>query len=191
MLVSPNDPRESDSSPAALPPGLSRRRLLVRASLGGLALGLGGLTLHQSTGYAGLSDYAPVALSTKELSVLLAAGEVVLAGLDPDLVPTAARWADGYVGRQSTWLRREIKALLHLFEHAPPLLGAGFSRATRLSPEARADYLARWQTSERALLRQGYAGLKSILFMGAYRDPRAWAHCLYGGPPPHPLRRDR
>ncbi|MCA8926180.1 MAG: twin-arginine translocation signal domain-containing protein [Planctomycetes bacterium] len=191
MLVSPNDPSADAAEPAPEAAGFTRRRLLARAGVAGVALGLGGLTLHQSSGYAAPAGDALRALSPKEFAVLLAAGEVILQGLDPELAHEAARWGDGYVARQSSWLRREVKALLHLFEHAPPLLGAGWSRATRLGLEARSAYLERWRASERALLRQGYGGLKSIVFMGAYRDPRAWAHCSYGGPPEHPLRGPR
>jgi hypothetical protein len=183
MLVSPNDPE-----PRPEPAGFTRRSALVRGGAAALALGLGGLTVHQCTGYADPDGHTLQALSAKEYRALVAANEVILAGLDPALVEVSAQWADGYVARQSSWLRRELKALLQLFEHGPPLLGAGWSRATRLGPEARAAYLAAWQRSPRALLRQGYGGLKSVAFMGAYRDPRAWAHCLYGGPPPHPLR---
>ncbi|MBL8609283.1 MAG: hypothetical protein JNL38_18280 [Myxococcales bacterium] len=32
------------------------------------------------------------------------------------------------------------------------------------------------------LLRGGFAGLKSLIFMGYYRDPRTWAILGYDGP---------
>lgn len=158
-----------------------------RLALGGTALALGGLTLHQSTGY-GDPGFVPLALSRKEAAVLLAAATRILDGLSPGVPAQAAAWVDGYLARQSAPLRREVRALLHLVEHAPPLLLGRLSRFSRLDPAAQDEYLRAFAGSPRALLRQGWGGLKSLLFMGAYAQPATWGPIGYGGPLPRPAR---
>lgn len=183
MTASPPPP-----APAAGKP--TRRRFLRRLALGGTALALGGLTLHQSTGY-GEPGFAPRALSRKEAVVLLAAAGRILDGLPPGVAANAAAWVDGYLVRQSAPLRREVRALLHLVEHAPPLLLGRLSRFTRLDPDEQDAYLRAFAGSERALLRQGWGGLKSLLLMGAYGQPATWDALGYGGPLARPAAEGR
>jgi hypothetical protein len=38
------------------------------------------------------------------------------------------------------------------------------------------------EASDETLLRGGFAGLKSLVFMGYYRDPRTWKILGYAGP---------
>jgi hypothetical protein len=62
-------------------------------------------------------------------------------------------------------------------------LGAGFaSRFTRLPPESQDRVLAGLESSSVDLLRGAFDGLKSLVFMGYYRDPRTWAILRYDGP---------
>lgn len=179
----PPDPTPVQASPAA-PAKVSRRRFLGRLALGG-AVALGGLTLHQCTGY-GTPPFTPQAVSDKEAAVLLAAAARILDGLPPDVIQQAAAWVDGYLARQSAPLRREVRALLHLVEHAPPLLSGRFSRFTRLDAAGQDAYLSAFAASQRALLRQGWSGLKSLLLMGAWGQPATWELIGYGGPLPRP-----
>lgn len=179
----------SDPAPAPTPPAdrKSTRRKFLRRALGGGALLLGGLTLHQSLGY-GEAPFALQALSAKEARVLLAAAARILDGLSAEVQAEAVRWLDGYLSRQSDPIRREVKALVHLVEHSPPLLLRRLSRFTRLDPDAQDAHLRAFTESGNALLRQGGQGLKSLLFMGAYGQPATWDGIGYGGPVPHPKR---
>lgn len=186
-MSSPSPQPQPSPASAARP---TRRRFLRRLVLGGGALALAGLTLHQSTGYAD-PPFPLLALSGKEAAVLLAAAARILDGLPPGVAQEAARWVDGYLARQAPEVRREVRALLHLVEHAPPLLARRLSRFTRLGPEEQDAYLRAFAGSQRALLRQGWGGLKSLLLMGAYGQPATWDPIGYSGPLPHPLARPR
>lgn len=180
-------PDPAPAEPPAAPAPRSTRRRFLRRALGGGALLLGGLTLHQSLGY-GDAPFALQALSDKEARVALAAAARVLDGLAPEVQLEAVRWLDGYLARQSDELRRELRALLHLVEHSPPLLLRRLSRFTRLGPEAQDAHLRAFTESGNALLRQGGRGLKALLFMGAYGQPATWDAIGYGGPLPLPAR---
>ena len=68
-------------------------------------------------------------------------------------------------------------------------VGAGFSaqgpvsaRFTRLSPGDQDRVLASLESSDQDLLRGGFEGLKALVFMGYYRDPRTWKILDYAGP---------
>jgi len=170
------------------PPGLQRRVFLRRALWVGLA-GAGGALLYQGTGYAlpeGLSFEDLRLLSTREAAVLAAVSGRVLAGVEaPDATDATAEvvvWVDGYLARQSRWVRREVRALLHAFEQSPPLLAGRLSRFTRLDPEGQDAVLRGWSISRFAVCRQGFAALKGMVLMGAYRRASFLRAIGYDGP---------
>lgn len=163
-------------------PLFKRRSFLVRAGAAAAVLGLGGLTVTQSTGYSLAADVRLLALSTKEFLVLEAACARLLDGLDPDAPRAAALFADGYLARQERWVLSDVQLLLHAFEHTPPVLIASLSRFTRLDAKAQDAHLHAWRRSLLAPMRQGYAALKGLAFMGAYRRPSALRAIGYDGP---------
>lgn len=81
-------------------------------------------------------------------------------------------------------LRRQLRLLIRLLEHLP-LVRFG-RRLSALDPQRRARLLARVQDSRLPLLRRGFWGLRTLVFMGYYgregasaeigyrADPRGW-----------------
>ena len=79
-------------------------------------------------------------------------------------------------------VRRDLGRFLGYLEHlAPVAVGLG-SRFSRLEPEDQDRVLAWIEASSSDLLRAGFEGLKSLVFMGYYRDPRTWSILAYDGP---------
>lgn len=99
----------------------------------------------------------------------------------PDEVDVAG-FVDDYVAEMPAAMRRDLLAFFATVEHALPI-GAGHRRRfTALSPAEQDAVLAGLEASSVDLLRGGFAGLKSLFFMGYYRDPRTWKILAYDGP---------
>jgi hypothetical protein len=79
-------------------------------------------------------------------------------------------------------LRRDLGRFLAYLEHVAPLAAGHSSRFTRLGPEAQDAVLASIEASRHDLLRAGFDGLKSLVFIGYYRDVRTWSLVGYDGP---------
>ncbi|MCW8139954.1 MAG: hypothetical protein KIT58_13735 [Planctomycetota bacterium] len=175
-------PHPGDPDPAAL--HLRRRTLLRRALAGAAVVGLGGLTVTQGLGYDLAADLRGglQALSAKEFLVLEAACRRILDGLDEAAPRAAALWADGYLARQAPWVRSDVRLLLHAFEHTPPVLSGSLSRFTRLAPDRQDAHLNAWRLSGLTPLKQGFAALKGLAFMGGYRRAAALRAIGYDGP---------
>lgn len=166
-------------------PLLKRRTLMGRLALGGVALGLGGLTVGQSVGYAVPQGVPPLVLSAKEWTVLEAVCARFLAGLDGDAPRDAAVFIDGWLARQrprQPWIVDEVRGLLHLFEASPPWFTWKLSRFTRLPVGQQDRYIRAWQVSSNPLVKQGYQGLKGLAMMGGWRRPASFGACGYDGP---------
>jgi Gluconate 2-dehydrogenase subunit 3 len=157
---------------------ISRRRFLRTSIFGVAALGLAGVVGRHLGGYAvddGVARRLKV-LSPKEYTILAAIARRVLAGgPSPDELE-AALHADAYLANVPEPLTADVRSLLQLFEHAH------LTRFTRLSPEAQDEVLRAWQSSGLALKRQGFQALRTLCFMGYYRDARTWPMLGYTGP---------
>ena len=93
-----------------------------------------------------------------------------------------AGFVDGWVARMDAHVRRDLGRFLGYVEHLAPV-GAGFaSRFTRLAPADQDAVLASVESSSTDLLRAGFDGLRSLVFMGYYRDARTWGIVRYDGP---------
>jgi gluconate 2-dehydrogenase subunit 3-like protein len=93
-----------------------------------------------------------------------------------------AGFVDRYAARMPASLRRDLSRFFAYLEHvAPALLGFG-ARFTRLEPAEQDKVLAALEASDNDLLRGGFAGLKSLVFLGYYRDVRTWKMIGYEGP---------
>jgi hypothetical protein len=116
-----------------------------------------------------------------------AARRICAADRDDASIPTAddtnvADFADAYIAALPADLKSDLKNLLLLVEHLAPL-ACGFSkRFSELAPSDQDRVLASLESNDETLLRGGFAGLKSLLFMGYYRDPRTWQMLGYSGP---------
>ncbi len=93
-----------------------------------------------------------------------------------------AGFVDAYVARMPAALRRDLSRLFAYVEHLAPLRAGLATRFTRLGPTEQDRVLAAMEASDQSLLRGAFAGLKSLVFMGYYRDPRTWSILAYDGP---------
>ena len=152
---------------------------------GFLKLGLGGSALLAGVALVGrhLGDYPAVAVSlrvlgAKEFAVFTAAAARICVGSTGPSAPEIATFVDGYLTYVPPAVQRDVRSLLLLLEHSQ------FPRAkfTRLSADAQDAVLSSWQTSALALKRQGFQALKTLAFLGHYRDARTWQTIGYSGP---------
>jgi hypothetical protein len=91
-------------------------------------------------------------------------------------------FVDGYVAHLPAAIRRDLQRAFAMLEHLAPF-GAGFtSRFTRLEAGDQDKVLAALESSPVDLLRGAFDGLKALVFMGYYRDPRTWTIVAYDGP---------
>jgi hypothetical protein len=165
--------RESTLPPPPFAPKLSRRRLLG-AVAAAVALAGGALAVVRTRGYAVGPGVRLLALSSWQFVVVEHAARRITSPdrADDASIPTA----------DSPGVRRDLGRFLAYLEHVAPL-GAGFaSRFTRLGADAQDRVLERIESSPHDLLRAGFDGLKSLVFIGYYRDARTWGLLGYDGP---------
>ena len=110
-----------------------------------------------------------------------------IAAPDREGVPTTddtdvAGFIDTYVARMDPSLRRDLLRLLAYVEHLAPVASGFSSRFTRLGAGDQDKVLSALESSSQDLLRGGFDGLKSLVFMGYYRDARTWTILGYDGP---------
>ena len=172
------------------------RRGFVRAGLAG-AVVLGGAAVigRQLRGYA--VDPATAArlrvLSPKEYLVMQAVARRVLApdaadAPSADAVDTALA-VDAYVAKLPRSIQQEIAALLQLVEHGSGWLRLRASRFTRMTAAEQDATLRDWESSSLTLRRRGFQGLRTLAFVGYWRDDRTWSVIGYTGPMlPQPSR---
>jgi hypothetical protein len=103
------------------------------------------------------------------------------------VVPTSdevdvAGFVDGWVARMPERVRRDLGRFLAYLEHVAPVGAGHLTRFTRLPADAQDRVLASLEASSQPLLRAGFEGLKSLAFIGYYRDARTWSIVGYDGP---------
>ncbi len=168
---------------------VTRRKFL--AGLGGaLVLASGIVAVVRTHGYdlppeiagklVGLAPWEYVLVKT-------AARRVCAADVDDGSVPSpddtdVAGFADRYVASMPPALKSDLKGLFALVEHGAPIACGFSSRFSKLDAASQDRVLAWLESNDVTLLRGGFAGLKSLLFMGFYRDPRTWKILGYDGP---------
>jgi hypothetical protein len=175
--------------PAAPVTTSSRRRFLAFAA-GAVAIASGGIAAVRTRGYVVPGDVAAKleALAPWQYVVVQAIARRIAAPDREDAsIPTpdetgVASFVDGYVARLPAPLRRDLLRALAFVEHLAPLAAGCASRFTRLDPADQDRVLASLEASSQDLLRGAFDGLKSLVFMGYYRDPRTWRILSYDGP---------
>lgn len=170
----------------AVPSRLTRRKLLIGAA--GLGLGLAGAAvgLARMGAYAVPDGVALASLSPWEWVVLRALARRICAA-DREGVVTSdeadvAGFVDAFAGRMPRRMRRDLGRFLGVIEHLAPIGVGRASRFTELAPVDQDRVLASLEASKSDVLRGGWTGLKSLVFMGYYRDPRTWSVLGYDGP---------
>jgi hypothetical protein len=170
----------------------SRRKVLKASLVAGFLLATGStLAVLRTRGYDLPPERAKklVSLSPWQLILVTHIARRIAAPDRPGdgAIPTAdevdvAGFIDGYVARMPAALRQDLFRALIYIEHVAPL-GLGLARRfTRLSPEDQDRVLAALESSGQDLLRGAFEGVKSLVFMGYYRDPRTWKILGYEGP---------
>jgi hypothetical protein len=164
------------------------RRRFLRAGLVSGALLSGALVVgRQLSGYT--LDEATRnklrVLSPKEYLVLQAAARRIVAP-DRDAPSTdavgVALAVDAYLEKLPRELVKDVRALLHLVEHGSVVFRFSGARFSKMSPEEQDKTLADWQGSSLAVRRRGFQALRTLAFLGYYRDARTWPLLGYSGP---------
>jgi hypothetical protein len=180
--------RESPLPPRSPLPEVSRRRLLGAAA-GAVLLAGSGLAIVRTRGYAVGPGVRLLALSPWQFVVVEHAARRITA---PDIegdssIPSAdslevAGFVDAWIARMPSRMQRDLGRFLAYLEHLAPL-GAGLAaRFTRLGRDGQDRVLESIERSSHDLLRAGFDGLKSLVFIGYYRDARTWGLLGYDGP---------
>lgn len=157
---------------------------------GALLAGATTIAIVRTRGYDMPQERAArlVVLSPWQFIVLSAIARRIAA---PDVtdgsVPTiddvdAVGFIDAYLTKLPEALRRDFLRLVAFVEHVAPLAKKMSSRFSRLGPADQDAVLAWLESNDEGLLRGGFDGLKSCVFMGYYRDPRTWKILGYAGP---------
>jgi hypothetical protein len=140
-----------------------------------------GYSLPTGKTLAGLSvwQYVVVEHAARRIAAPDRPGDASI--ISPDDTDVAG-FVDGWMARMHPSVRRDLGRFLGYLEHlAPVAVGMG-SRFSRLEAGDQDEVLAGIESSSSDLLRAGFEGLKSLVFMGYYRDPRTWAIVSYDGP---------
>ncbi|MDP8998862.1 MAG: gluconate 2-dehydrogenase subunit 3 family protein [Myxococcota bacterium] len=182
--------RETTDHPRGPPPRKVPRRRVLKAALAvGLLVGGSAMALARTRGYVVAPGRKLDALTPWQFVVVQhAARRIVAPDRDGDAsIPTAddldvAAFVDGWLARLPQRMRRDLGRFLAYIEHVAPV-GAGFeARFTRLGSGEQDRVLASVEASTSDLLRAGFDGLRSLVFLGYYRDPRTWRVVGYDGP---------
>ena len=169
------------------PRRLSRRRLFEAGAAIAVALGAG-VTLRVRGYPAPLRPL--VALSAWQYAVVQHAARritardaaAIAAGVPDADQADVAGFADLWIARMNPRTRRDLLRFLVVVEQIAPLGCGYFGRFTRLDAAAQDRVLASIEGSSHGLLRAGFEGLKALVFLGYYRDPRTWSVMGYDGP---------
>lgn len=177
-------PSTDDGAPRAR---VSRRRLLKSAVvLGGLTAAGSIVGVLRSRGYEVPPGRRLASLAPWELVVVEHVARRICAPDAPGVVSAdetdVAGFVDAYLARAPRRVRRDLGRFLLYVEQLAPATVLRASRFTRLPPDEQDRVLAALESSASDLLRGGFEGLKALVFMGYYRDPRTWSILGYDGP---------
>ncbi len=169
------------------------RRAFLRAVLAGTAVVAGTALASRLGGYD--VDFRRAAylktLSPWHLAVLDAvAARLCLADVPYDSIGApphpsevgVSEFVDAFVAAAHPTVQRDVKGLLALVEHLWPLRCGYAHRFTRLDAAAQDDVLAKMESASIGLVRGAFAGLKTLVMMGYWRDARTWGVLDYDGP---------
>lgn len=168
---------------------LTRRRVLellgatvmVGAGLALAAVRTGGYLVPIERRLAGLTDWQFVVVQHAARRIA-APDEAMSSGVPSADDADVAGFVDAWVSRMNPVVRRDLGRFLAYLEQVAPVGSGLASRFTRLGPLEQDRVLRGVEGSSNGLLRAGFEGLKSLVFMGYYRDARTWKVLGYDGP---------
>lgn len=120
------------------------------------------------------------ALNPKQYAVVRAAAEALLVGV-PVAAAAVARNVDVQLALVGDPIRRDMRTVLTLLEHATPLSGR-FRRFTTLDNRYRLTYLQSWGRSRFALRRAAHGAIKSFVYFSAYASDATRSITGFRGP---------
>ncbi|MDB4969376.1 MAG: putative oxidoreductase [Myxococcales bacterium] len=171
-----------------LRPVWTRRRFLRAGIIGGILLGGAAVVGRSVSGYhvdAAIARRLRV-LSPKEYLIMQAVARRVMAP-DDGGAPTAdqvevALAVDAYLTKVPPAVVRDVRALLQLVEHGSSLFRFGGTRFSHLAADEQDATLHDWARSSLTVRRRGFQALRTLSFLGYYRDDRTWSLLGYSGP---------
>ena len=180
----PAEMRESsDSVPVAW--RVSRRWLLVA----GVGVVGSALAVVRCRGYSLRHTRPLVALAVWEAVVVEQAARRIVAPDDvaDGSIPSAddvnvVGFVDIWVSRLPARLRRDLGRFLAYVEHLAPFGVGALARFTHLAAGDQNRVLGSLEASSHDRVRAGFDALRSLVFLGYYRDPRTFGILGYDGP---------
>ena len=177
--------RDPDRGEGSTRPSSSRRQLLRSAAGLTLVLAAAGVAVGRTRSYPAPARTL-VWMTAWQWAVVEQAARRIAAADAPG-APTAddvdvTGFVDAWVSRMPERVRRDLGRFLAYLEHVAPLAAGHSSRFTRLTPREQDGVLSSVEASSHDLLRAGFEGLKSLVFIGYYRDARTWSVVGYDGP---------
>lgn len=177
------DPNPVTSAERTSASKLGRRKLalVVTSTLLGLGAVMGAV---RTSGYPDPPKKLLSLAPWQHLVVTLVARRIA-APDGPDAPTTdevdVAGFVDGYVANMPPKMREDVGGLIGVVEHLAPLR-AGFARRFSNLTDAEQDASLTWLERADGLLAGAFDGLRALIFMGYYRDPRTWGLLGYEGP---------
>ncbi|MDP9033743.1 MAG: gluconate 2-dehydrogenase subunit 3 family protein [Myxococcota bacterium] len=175
-------------SPFGHAPRTLSRRALLEAGAVGLVLGGAAVATLRARGYTVPATRTLAALAAWQFVVVQHAARRIVAPdrQDADIARAddldVAGFVDGWVSRLPPRTHRDLGRFLAYVEHVAPLRVRFASRFTRLVASDQDEVLRSLESSSSDLLRAGFDGLRSLVFLGYYRDARTWKGIGYDGP---------
>jgi hypothetical protein len=165
----------------------SRRRILKAAlALGIIGVAGGAVGIVRTRGYALPAGTKLASLDPWEWLLVRALARVICAPDQPGVISAdevdVAGFVDAYCAKMPRKMRRDLGRMFTYVEQLAPLAAGFGSRFTKLSPGDQGRVLQALEQTDKELLHGGFEGIKSLVFMGYYRDPRTWAILEYDGP---------
>lgn len=168
---------------------MKRRSFLKAAGGVGLgALGGAGVLFARGTRMVALPAEPLEWFTPREWSIFHAVAETVVVPRPgaPSLADVGAvRNADRHLARLDADAQKDFRRLLSLFDNALAgfVLCGTIAPFTRLSPQSRASFLAKWESHRIGALRSGYQALKRLSVASYYGNPKTYFAVGYPGPP--------
>ncbi len=152
------------------------RRLFV----GGVLAAAAAAAVSRVTGYAPLPGWTGQVLAPWEAQVLAAAAEVLSGVPEVDGLVVAAN-VDRFLVVMAPAAQAEIHQLMGLVEHGTTPLGLWGHRFTNLPKDAREAFLLSLG-ARGGLLAQAFRGLRDLVLLGTWQEPKLWPALGYKGP---------
>lgn len=158
---------------------IGRRTFLKRTLLVLVAVGLVGLFVGRWSSRVKRRPHRRLRFFTpSEYAVMTAVAETMLPGIPFHLTETVEQ-IDSSLAARPAVETKDIRTLLWMIEHLPPVLDRRLGFFTALADADRAAVLRGWANSSWAFRRTGFSALKYLVMIHHYADRRSWRSIHY------------